>query len=98
MKYQVNGVITIPAGLAQVDDLEIDSPIVELQPSTIADAGVTLVVLYTYMQGTVERKLSLNHFIPIEDLNPVELDAVVTVKTLGETRLANMYPGVEPLP
>ena len=95
MKYKITGIITIPAGIAQADELKIDSPIVELQPSTISNEGVTFGILYTYMQGSIEQKLSLNHFIPNAELEVEELKAIEDIIIKASQRLFKMYPNAK---
>lgn len=92
-QYEIKDeVITIEAGVAQADALEIDSPIIELMPSTISDKGIELGMFYTYMQGTVKNERHIVHSIPIEDLNESELAAVLAITEKAHERLLAMYP------
>ena len=91
-QYKNNGLIVIAKGLAQPDPLEIDSPIIELEPSTISGEGVNLGMKYTYQQGTVNTERNVNHFIPMEDMNEEEIAAILLVNEMANKRLLKMYP------
>lgn len=60
MKRKINGIVTIPAGIAQADEMKIDSPEVEIlgarqiRGNTIDEVNVMLEVLYTWKQGDVD--------------------------------------------
>ena len=91
-EYKNNGIIIIEAGLAQADALEIDSPIIELEPSTISGEGVSLGMRYTYMQGSLEAIRVVNHFVPMSEMDEEEIAAIILVNEMANKRLLKMYP------
>lgn len=85
MKYKINGIITLPAGMAQADELEIDSPEIEIMTGhqsgngVDGQANVEIGVRYTYMQGSVEIEREATRGFIWDDLNDDQKTAIQTL-------------------
>jgi hypothetical protein len=66
IKYKINGIVTLPAGIAQADELQIDSPTIELVHGSQngngneGEANIVLGMKYTYQQGDLTKVLVIN--------------------------------------
>jgi len=73
-KFKINGIVTIPAGIAQADELQIDSPTIELLSGrqegngNAGEANIVLGILYTFQQGAIEQKMFLERSFTWDEL------------------------------
>lgn len=75
MKRKINGIVTIPAGLAQAEEKKIDSPTVQIiaghpkSNGVEGEADVDIEVVYSWTQGSVNDSRRINRPFKWADMN-----------------------------